>query len=232
MATGRVVPGALRSAVVKANADLARGGLALFNLGHASAIDREHGRVIARPNDRPLDRLKPRDLVVTDLEGDMVDGTLDPPTDLATHLEIYRAFPSIGAVIHVHSHFATVWAQAGREIRCMGTTHADHFNGPIPVTRPLRPAEIGQDYDRNIGRVIVERFDGEPTTMFAVLVNSQTSYVWGKTISAAVETASILEEVARLAFHTAVLGPTADHFPRELLWMHFRRAHPRRDSRS
>jgi L-ribulose-5-phosphate 4-epimerase len=227
MAKRSAVSVALRTAVVNANVELARRGLAHFDLGHASAIDRDLGWVIARPSAVALERLTSADIVVTDLEGRVVEGHLIPHTDLPTHLELYRAFPSIGSVVHVHSHFATVWAQAGREIPCFGAAHADHFNGPIPVTRAMRAVEIQQDYDRNVGKVIVERFDGEPTSMAAVIVSRDTCFVWAATVSTGVEIASILEEVARLAFHTAVLNPKADRIPQELLWNRFRRAHPR-----
>lgn len=221
----RRAPVALRKAVCKANVELARRGLALFTFGNASAIDRERGLVVIKPSGVPYAGLKPSDLVVTDLEGRVVEGKLRPSSDLATHLELYRAWPSVGAVVHTHSHFATVWAQALQEIPFYGTTHADYFNGPIPVTRALTAAEIAQDYERNTGRVIIERFDGEPNTMSAVLVAGHASFVWAATIEAAVETASVLEEVARLAFHTAVLNPATEQLSQALLHKHFRRKH-------
>jgi L-ribulose-5-phosphate 4-epimerase len=131
----------------------------------------------------------------------------------------------VGGIVHTHSHYATVWAQAGREILHYGTTHADYFNGPVPVTRQLTAAEIAKDYERNTGRVIVERFDGEPTTMPAVLVAAHASFVWGPTVGAALETATILEEVARMAYHTVVLNPAAPPLPQPLLWKHYGRKH-------
>jgi len=218
-------PLALRKAVCLANVELARRGLALFTFGNASAIDRKRKLVVIKPSGVPYAKLKPADLVVTDLDGRVVEGKLRPSSDLATHLEIYRQWPSVGAVVHTHSHFATAWAQAAQEIPCYGTTHADYFNGPIPVTRALTDAEIADDYERNTGRVIVERFDGEPNTMPAVLVPGHASFVWGATVEAAVETASILEEVARLAYHTAVLNPAAEPLAQALLHKHFRRKH-------
>ncbi len=216
---------ALRKAVCQANVELARRGLALFTFGNASAVDRANGLVVMKPSGVPYAKLKPAHLVVTDLEGRVLEGKLRPSSDLATHLEIYRRWPSVGAVVHTHSHYATVWAQAVQEIPCYGTTHADYFNGPVPVTRALTAAEIAEDYELNTGRVIVERFDGEPSTMPAVLVAGHASFVWGATIEAAVETASVLEEVARMAFHTAVLNPATEPLAQALLHKHFRRKH-------
>jgi len=211
--------------VLRANVELGRRGLAPFTFGNASAIDRARGLVVIKPSGVPYERLRAADLVVTDLDGHVVQGRLRPSSDLPTHLELYRAWPGIGGVVHTHSHYATVWAQACQEIPFYGTTHADYFNGPIPVTRPLTPKEIANDYERNTGKVIVERFDGEPTTMPAALVAGHASFVWGPTVEAAVETAAILEEVARLALHTAVLNPATEPLPQPLLWKHWGRKH-------
>lgn len=215
----------LRASVLWANVGIAGRGLALFTFGNASAIDRERGLVVIKPSGVPYERLRPADLVVTDLYGKIVEGKLKPSSDLETHLELYRAWPHVGGVVHTHSHFATVWAQAAQEIPCYGTTHADYFNGPVPVTRQLTLAEIAKDYERNTGKVIVERFDGAPLAMPAVLVAGHASFVWGPTVEAAVETASLLEEVARMAFHTAVLNPAAEPISSALLNKHFRRKH-------
>lgn len=220
------VSSALQASVLQANKDLARRGLALFGLGHVSGIDRRHGLVVSRAGDAILEKLNPKDLVVTDLSGRVVRGKRAPVPDLATHLEIYRAFPSMGGVARVHSEYATVWAQAGLEIVHLGTTHADHFNGPIPVTRAMTPAEIAEDYEKNVGKVIVERFDGEPRSMHAVLVSRQTCFVWAATPHGAVRMAVMLEAIARLAYKTAVLNPAVGPLPQELLWKHYRRAHP------
>jgi len=221
----RRAPLALRRAVCRANIEIARRGHALFTFGNASAIDRASGLVVIKPSGVPYATLKSADLVVTDLDGRVVEGKLRPSSDLATHLEIYRAWPSVGAVVHTHSHFATVWAQAALEIPCYGTTHADYFNGPIPVARALTAAEIASDYERNTGRAIIERFDGEPHTMPAVLVPGYASFVWGPTVEAAGEPAAILEEVARMAFHTAVLNPATEPLAQALLHKHFWRKH-------
>ena len=224
-APARRAPLALRNAVCRANIEIARRGLALFTFGNASAIDRALGLVVIKPSGVPYAKLRPADLVVIDLDGRVVEGKLRPSSDLATHLEIYRHWPSVGAVVHTHSHFAAVWAQAAQEIPCYGTTHADYFNGPIPVTRALTAAEIAGEYERNTGQVIIERFDGEPNTMPAVLVPGHASFCWGPTVESAVETASILEEVARMAFHTAVLNPASEPLSMALLHKHFWRKH-------
>ena len=225
MARGGASLEKLRKDVLRANVEIARRGLAQFTFGNASGIDRARGLVVIKPSGVAYDRLRPETLVVTDLEGKVVKGKLRPSSDLATHLELYRAWGSVGGIVHTHSHYATVWAQAGREILHFGTTHADYFNGPVPVTRQLTAAEIAKDYERNTGRVIVERFDGEPTTMPAVLVAAHASFVWGPTVGAALETATILEEVARMAYHTVVLNPAAPPLPQPLLWKHYGRKH-------
>lgn len=222
---GAKVSAALRAGVLRANVKIARRGLALFTFGNASAIDRERGLVVIKPSGVPYKKLKASDLVVTDLDGNVVDGKLKPSSDLATHLELYKAWPGIGGIVHTHSHYATVWAQTGQEIPCYGTTHADYFNGPVPVTRAMSDAEIATDYEKNTGRVIVERFDGEPNTMPAVLVANHASFVWGASVEDAVDTASILEEVAKMAFHTAVLNPATEPLAMALLHKHHRRKH-------
>lgn len=221
----RKVPHALRLAVLEANRAIAARGLARFTFGNASAIDRTRGRVVIKPSGVPYEGMRPADLVVTDLDGHVVEGTLRPSSDLATHLALYRAWPHVGGVVHTHSHFATVWAQARREIPCYGTTHADHFDGPVPVTRELTPAEVAGGYEHNTGVAIVERFTHEPLAMPAVLVAGHASFVWGPTVEAAVETADVLEEVARMAWHTATLRPDTPPLADVLLRKHFDRKH-------
>jgi L-ribulose-5-phosphate 4-epimerase len=215
----------LRTAVCKANKELSRRGLAPFTFGNASAIDRAAGRVYIKPSGVDYGALTPASIVVTDLDGRIVEGKLRPSSDLETHLELYRSWVNIGGIVHTHSHYATVWSQACQEIPCYGTTHADYFNGPVPVTREMTAAEVKTDYERNTGKVIVERFDGEPNSMPAVLVASHASFVWGASVEEAVETASILEEVARMALHTAVLNPAAERLPMALLHKHYWRKH-------
>ena len=216
---------ALRAQVLAANVELGRRGLAPFTFGNASGIDRALGLVAIKPSGVSYERMRASEIVVTDLDGRVVEGKLKPSSDLATHLELYKAWPSKGGIVHTHSHYATVFAQAQKEIIPLGTTHADYFNGPVPVTRQLTPAEIAKDYEKNTGKVIVARFDGEPNTMDAVLVASHASFVWGATVEEAVETASVLEEVARMAFHTAVLNPATEPIAMALLHKHFRRKH-------
>jgi L-ribulose-5-phosphate 4-epimerase len=163
---------------------------------------------------------------VTDLAGVVVEGALRPSSDLQTHLVLYRAFEAIGGIVHTHSHFATVWAQSGREIPCLGTTHADYFHGAIPLTAPLTADEVGGDYEANIGHAIRRRFVGvDPLRMPAVLVAGHASFCWGRDVSEALETASLLEEVARMAYDTVVLNATAEPIPESLLDRHFFRKH-------
>ena len=216
----------LRDEVLRANLELSRRGLAKHTFGNASAIDRATGRVVIKPSGVPYDTLTARDLVVTDLDGRTIEGSLRPSSDLATHLVLYRAFPGIGGVVHTHSHYATVFAQAQREIPCLGTTHADHFLGAIPVTEALTDRAIAGDYEGSTGDAIVRRMAGmDPAEVPAVLVAQHASFVWGVTVSAAVETADILEEIARMAYHTLVLDPGAAQVSAALLDKHFLRKH-------
>jgi L-ribulose-5-phosphate 4-epimerase len=217
---------ALRASVLAANVEIARRGLAPFTFGNASGIDRERGLVVIKPSGVAYDALRVEDLVVTDLNGDVVEGSLRPSSDLRTHLVLYRAFESIGGVVHTHSHFATVWAQSGREIPCFGTTHADHFHGAIPITSHLSRDEVTGDYEANTGHAIERRFAGmDALRMPAVLVAGHASFCWGHDVTAAVETAAVLEEVARMAYDTVVLNATAEPIPPLLLDKHFFRKH-------
>jgi L-ribulose-5-phosphate 4-epimerase len=217
---------ALRGDVCAANVELAERGLARFTFGNASAIDRESGLVVIKPSGVPYASLQPKHLVVVDLDGKVVEGDLRPSSDLPTHLELYRAFADIGGVVHTHSRYATMWAQSQREIPCMGTTHADYFHGPIPITAHLAAEDIASEYEANTGREIVRRFaDLDPLCMPAVLVAGHASFCWGPTVAAAVETADILEEVARMAYGTVTLNAAAAPLPTALLDKHFLRKH-------
>ena len=170
--------------------------------------------------------LRAENLVVTDLSGKVIEGTLRPSSDLATHLALYRAFPAIGGVVHTHSHFATAFAQAGREIPCLGTTHADYFRGAIPVTDPLSSEVIRDEYEAGTGEAIVHRIGGrDPLEIPAVLVASHAPFCWGTTVTAAVETAALLEEIARLAYDTLTLAVAAEGIDAVLLDRHFLRKH-------
>jgi L-ribulose-5-phosphate 4-epimerase len=217
---------ALREQVLAANLELSRRGLAQFTFGNASAIERARRLVVIKPSGVPYDRMSADSLVVIDLDGRAVEGALRPSSDLPTHLELYRAFPTIGGVVHTHSHYATVWAQARREIPCLGTTHADYFHGAVPVTDSLHEAKITSEYEANTGREIIRRLGGvDPLEMPAVLVAGHASFCWGRSVSDAVETASILEEVARMAYHTIALDAAVGPISTALLEKHFQRKH-------
>lgn len=216
----------LRRQVCEANVDLARRGLARFTFGNASAIDRGEGVVVIKPSGVPYDALNPDALVVVDLDGRVVEGALRPSSDLPTHLVLYRAFEAVGGVVHTHSHYATVWAQSQREIPCLGTTHADYFRGAVPVTLPLARPAIERDYEANTGHAIVARFAGiDPSSMPAVLVAGHASFCWGNSVTSAVETAALLEDVARMAFDTMALNNGVEQIPAELVDKHFFRKH-------
>jgi L-ribulose-5-phosphate 4-epimerase len=216
----------LREEVLTANVELSRRGLAKHTFGNASAIDRATGRVVIKPSGVRYETMTAGDMVITDLDGTVVEGTLRPSSDLATHLELYRAFTTIGGVVHTHSHYATAWAQSLHEIPCLGTTHADYFRGAVPLTEPLSDEEITREYERNTGLAIVRRFaELDPMQMPAVLVASHASFVWGPTVREAVETADILEEVARMAYHALTLDPGGEQISDALLDRHFLRKH-------
>src|SRR5271166_2956807 len=202
----------LREEVLEANLELVRKGLVLYTFGNASGIDRKEGLVAIKPSGVPYEKLKPGDMVITNLQGSVVDGELRPSSDLATHILLYRHFSAIGGVAHTHSEFATSWAQAGRPIPCFGTTHADYFHGPVPITEPLTAEEVAEAYVRNTGAVIVRRFKSEdldPIAVPGVLVAGHAPFTWGKSPAEAVEHADVLEYIARLAFRTALLRSSA-----------------------
>jgi len=217
---------ALRSAVLEANLELVRRGLILYTFGNASGIDRESGLVAIKPSGVPYEELKPADLVVTDLQGKIVEGSLRPSSDLGTHLLLYRAFPAIGGVVHTHSEFATAWAQSGREIPAYGTTHADYFYGPVPVTEELTEEEVGGDYVLNTGHAIVRRFEKlDPLAVPAVLVAGHAPFCWGVTATDAVHNAVVLEAVARMAYYTSTLNAACPGVAQHLLDRHYFRKH-------
>ncbi len=215
----------LKKEVLKANLDLVKYGLVVFTWGNASAIDREKGLVVIKPSGVAYDVMKPDDMVVADLEGKIVDGKLRPSSDLATHLVLYQSFSGIGGVVHTHSAWATSWAQAGRAIPAYGTTHADYFHGEIPCTRKLTETEVKQAYEVETGNVIVERFKKlNPDAIPGVLVSGHAPFAWGKDAHEAVHNAVVMEEVAKMAFRTEILGnqKTVDQY---LLDKHYLRKH-------
>jgi L-ribulose-5-phosphate 4-epimerase len=216
----------LRAEVLEANLEVVRRGLVLYTFGNASGIDRAGGLVVIKPSGVPYATLTTADLVVYDLEGNAVEGSLRPSSDLPTHLVLYRAFPAIGGVVHTHSRAATAWAQAGREIPCFGTTHADYFYGPVPVTAPLTEEEVRGKYEENTGNAIVRRFEGtDPLDRPGVLVAGHGPFTWGATAGDAARTAVILEEIAELAWRTVALNPDCQGIGRHVLDKHFRRKH-------
>jgi L-ribulose-5-phosphate 4-epimerase len=217
----------LRARVCEVNLRLVREGLVILTWGNASAVDRERGVVVIKPSGVPYDGMTPAHMVTVSLDtGAVTGGSLTPSSDTATHLALYRAFPGIGGIVHTHSLHATAWAQSGRDLPALGTTHADYFYGPVPCTRQMRPEEIATDYEANTGRVIVERFDGlDPLSVPAVLVASHAPFTWGETIEKAAENALVLEYTARLAAETLALAPGVEEMPRPLLDKHFLRKH-------
>lgn len=224
MSTKATAP--LRAEVCAANIELSKRGLAPFTFGNASGVDRERGLIVIKPSGVPYDTLRPDMMVVTDLGGRVVEGDLRPSSDLPTHAVLYRAFDGVGGVVHTHSHYGTAWAQAGREIPCFGTTHADYFHGPVPVTESLSDTEIRDEYEANTGHVIVRRFAGiDPLRVPAVLVKGHASFAWGTSVSAAVETMSVMEEIAKLAYHTITLNAAATSIDAALHDKHFLRKH-------
>ena len=216
----------LRRQVLEANLELVRQGLVIASFGNASGVARDQGLVVIKPSGVPYAELCPDDLVVTDLDGRVVEGRLRPSSDLRTHLALYRSFRSIGGVAHTHSSFATSWAQACREIPCLGTTHADYFRGAVPVTEAMTPAEIQGDYEANTGHVIVRRFaELDPCAVPAVLVAGHAPFCWGRSPNEAADVAIVLEEIARIAYQTVTLNPAAQPIAAELSEKHFLRKH-------
>jgi L-ribulose-5-phosphate 4-epimerase len=216
----------LRKQVLEANLEIVARGLVLYTFGNASGIARDEGLVVIKPSGVPYEEMRRDQLVVTDIEGRVVEGRLRPSSDLTTHLALYRAFPSIGGVVHTHSHFATCWAQAGRAIPCFGTTHADYFRGPVPVTEALPVCDIESDYEWNTGQAIVRRFASlDAEAVPAVLVAGHAPFCWGPSPAEAAHTAVILEEIARMAYHTLAINREAAALGDELRDKHFLRKH-------
>src|SRR2546422_618291 len=216
----------LRKAVLEANLDLARRGLALYTFGNASGISRKESLVVIKPSGVPYDRMKSVNLVVTDLDGKVVEGKLRPSSDLPTHLILYKSFPSIGGVSHTHSEYATAWAQARRPIPCFGTTHSDYFHGPVPVTAEMADAEVASKYEENTGHAIVRAFGGvDYSAVPAVLVANHGAFAWGPDPATSAHNAVILESVARMAYFTLGINQQAAAIGRFLHDQHYLRKH-------
>lgn len=220
----------LKEDVWKANLQLPEHGLVVFTWGNVSGFDRESGLFVIKPSGVEYTELTPDDMVVMDLNGNKVEGRLNPSSDTPTHLVLYKNFPGIGGVVHTHSRWATAWAQAGRDIPAYGTTHADYFYGPVPCTRRMKSREIEGAYEAETGKVIVEEFEGrDPADIPAVLVRSHGPFTWGKDCFEAVYHAVVLEETARMAALSEWLAPggpgTLDPMQQKLLDKHFLRKH-------
>jgi L-ribulose-5-phosphate 4-epimerase len=200
----------LREQVLDANLELVRRGLVLYTFGNASGISREEGLVVIKPSGVPYEEMRPENLVVTNLRGNVVEGNLRPSSDLATHLVLYNQFPDIGGIAHTHSEYATAWAQARKPIPCFGTTHADYFAGEIPVTYPMTDQEIAEAYEKNTGHVIVRALQKtNPLATPGVLVANHGPFAWGKDAPEAAHHAAILEAIARMAYFTLGLDAAA-----------------------
>lgn len=216
----------LRKEVCAANHELVRYGLVTLTWGNASGMDLEQRLMVIKPSGVPYDELEPADMVIVDLEGNVVEGELRPSSDTPTHLVLYRSFPQIGGIAHTHSRCATMFAQARREIPCLGTTHADHFHGPVPVTRPLSESEVDDDYEGHTGRVIVECFAGlDPTAMPAALVAGHAPFTWGSSAARAVENAVALEAVAEMVIGSWLIDRQGRELEPYILEKHYWRKH-------
>ncbi len=219
----------LRARVLEANREIVRAGLVVLTFGNASAVDRDAGVMAIKPSGVPYDDLDASSIVVVELEsGEPLDDRYRPSSDTPTHLVLYRRFDAVGGIVHTHSPYATAWAQARRDIPCLGTTHADHFHGPVPLTRALDAGEIRDGYEAHTGDVIVEtleELDLDPLEMPAALVASHGPFAWGEDAAAAVENAVALEAVAAMALHTVTLADEAERIDDELLRRHYERKH-------
>ncbi len=218
----------LKRRVWEANLLLPKYGLVTFTWGNASEIDRETGIFAIKPSGVDYDSLRPEDMVLVDLDGRRVEGGLNPSSDTATHLELYKAFPQIGGVVHTHSSYATSWAQAGRAIPCYGTTHADYFYGEVPCLRGLTAEEIESAYEKNTGLVIVSeltRLGKDPAAVPAVLCRNHGPFTWGKSAHEAVHNAVVLEEVAKMAYRAELINPAIEPAPQSLQDKHYLRKH-------
>jgi L-ribulose-5-phosphate 4-epimerase len=216
----------LKEYVWKANLDLVKYKLVTHTFGNVSGIDRDQELVVIKPSGMAYEELMPDDMVVVDMEGGIVEGRLNPSSDTPSHIEIYRAFKQIAGITHTHSEYATMFAQAKREIPCLGTTHADHFHGPVPITRMITEEEIEDNYEKNTGKIVVERFsDLDPEVMPGVLVAGHGAFTWGKSPEESVLNSMLLEHIAKTAWGTLMLDDRGEAIPDCLQNKHFRRKH-------
>lgn len=218
---------ALKETVCEANLELSRRGVVLYTWGNVSGIDRARGLVVIKPSGVPYQGMQPSDMVVVDMEGRIVEGMLRPSSDTPTHLELYKAFPEIGGVVHTHSTHAVVFAQAGMDLPALGTTHADYFYGAVPVSRSLTRDEVQEAYEKNTGRVIVETVKEtgrEALDVPGVLVRNHGPFTWGKDPEEAVYHSVVLEEIAEMAWKTLQINPAAA-LPPYILEKHYQRKH-------
>ena len=218
----------LKEKVYLANMELPKRGLVTYTWGNVSGIDREKGLFVIKPSGVEYDELKPSDMVVMDLQGNKVEGDMNPSSDTKTHLVLYNAFPQVGGIVHTHSPFAVAWAQAGEDLPCYGTTHADYFYGSIPCARHLTQEELDEDYERNTGVTIVETFKErglDPKAVPAVLCFSHGPFTWGKDPAQAVYHSVVLEECAKMGIFTRMVNPNAAPAPQRMQDKHYMRKH-------
>ena len=218
----------LKERVYKANMELPEKGLILYTWGNVSGIDREKGLIVIKPSGVEYKGMKASDMVVVDLLGNVVEGDLNPSSDTATHIELYKAFEEIGGIVHTHSTWATIWAQSGRDIKAYGTTHADYFYGSVPCTRKMKKEEIEGEYEKETGKVIVETYkerDLNPLYVPGVLVYSHGPFTWGKSPEEAVHNSVVLEEIGRMAASMEMFNENTKSMQQELLDKHFLRKH-------
>jgi L-ribulose-5-phosphate 4-epimerase len=216
----------LREQVLEANLELVRRNLVLYTFGNASGISRAEGLVVIKPSGVPYEQMKPEHMVVTDLEGNIVEGKLRPSSDLPTHLVLYNQYSEIGGVVHTHSEYATAWAQARRPIPCFGTTHADYFHGSVPVTSEMTDQEIAEEYEKNTGHAIVRCLkQTTATATLGALVANHGPFAWGKNVETAAHNAVVLEAIARMAYFTLGINPAAQAVGKGLHDKHYLRKH-------
>jgi L-ribulose-5-phosphate 4-epimerase len=216
----------LKEKVCKANLELVKYGLIIFTWGNVSEIDRESGYVVIKPSGVSYDNMKPEDMVVVDLEGNVIEGRLSPSSDMPTHLELYKQFKEVKGIVHTHSKNATAWAQSGRDVKSYGTTHADYFYGDVPCTRALSKEEVESDYEKNTGLVIIEKFKNiNPMEIPAILVKKHGPFAWGKDCLEAVHNAKVLEEICEMATYTEIINIKAERAEQYMLDKHFLRKH-------